>query len=41
MPTSTTERFQHALYLWDDAKADGLDPVQRLVYRSNLLGSCR
>jgi rhamnulose-1-phosphate aldolase/alcohol dehydrogenase len=26
-------------YLWDDAKAASLDPVARLVYRSNLLGS--
>src|SRR3984893_3860785 len=26
-------------YLWDDAKADQLDPVERLRYRSNLLGS--
>src|SRR6201997_5726139 len=26
-------------YLWDDAKANSLDPVERLVYRSNLLGS--
>ncbi len=26
-------------YLWDDAKASSLDPVARLVYRSNLLGS--
>jgi rhamnulose-1-phosphate aldolase/alcohol dehydrogenase len=26
-------------YLWDDAKAGGLDPVERLIYRSNLLGS--
>ena len=26
-------------YLWDDAKANALDPVGRLVYRSNLLGS--
>jgi len=25
--------------LWDDAVADKLDPVGRLVYRSNLLGS--
>src|SRR5690606_3712539 len=24
---------------WDDAVADALDPVARLVYRSNLLGS--
>jgi rhamnulose-1-phosphate aldolase/alcohol dehydrogenase len=26
-------------YLWDEAKAASLDPVGRLVYRSNLLGS--
>ncbi|HEY5813985.1 MAG TPA: bifunctional rhamnulose-1-phosphate aldolase/short-chain dehydrogenase, partial [Terrimicrobiaceae bacterium] len=26
-------------YLWDDAVASKLDPVERLVYRSNLLGS--
>src|SRR6201997_4481802 len=26
-------------YLWDDAKANALDPVERLIYRSNLLGS--
>jgi len=26
-------------YGWDDAKAASLDPVERLVYRSNLLGS--
>jgi rhamnose utilization protein RhaD (predicted bifunctional aldolase and dehydrogenase) len=25
--------------LWDDARAATLDPVARLVYRSNLLGS--
>src|SRR5580704_8669213 len=25
-------------HLWDDAKAGSLDPVGRLVYRSNLLG---
>ncbi|MDF2441631.1 MAG: hypothetical protein JWN98_2615, partial [Abditibacteriota bacterium] len=31
--------FQHVSYLWDDAKAAALDPVDRLVYRSNLLGS--
>jgi rhamnulose-1-phosphate aldolase/alcohol dehydrogenase len=31
--------FQHVNYLWDDAQADALDPVGRLVYRSNLLGS--
>ncbi|MCB0115145.1 MAG: bifunctional rhamnulose-1-phosphate aldolase/short-chain dehydrogenase [Caldilineaceae bacterium] len=37
MPTQAD--FQHVNYLWDDAVADKLDPVQRLVYRSNLLGT--
>ncbi len=31
--------YQFVNYLWDDAKASSLDPVARLVYRSNLLGS--
>ncbi|MGC4081645.1 MAG: bifunctional rhamnulose-1-phosphate aldolase/short-chain dehydrogenase [Vicinamibacterales bacterium] len=31
--------YQFVNYLWDDAKAASLDPVARLVYRSNLLGS--
>jgi rhamnulose-1-phosphate aldolase/alcohol dehydrogenase len=31
--------YQHVNFLWDDAKAAALDPVARLVYRSNLLGS--
>ncbi|MES2475168.1 MAG: bifunctional rhamnulose-1-phosphate aldolase/short-chain dehydrogenase [Verrucomicrobiota bacterium] len=31
--------YQHVNDLWDDAKAASLDPVDRLVYRSNLLGS--
>jgi rhamnose utilization protein RhaD (predicted bifunctional aldolase and dehydrogenase) len=30
--------YTHVNYLWDDAKAAALDPVGRLVYRSNLLG---
>jgi rhamnulose-1-phosphate aldolase/alcohol dehydrogenase len=30
--------FRHVTYGWDDAKAAALDPVGRLVYRSNLLG---
>ena len=34
MPT-----YRHVNYLWDDAQAASLDPVARLVYRSNLLGS--
>jgi rhamnulose-1-phosphate aldolase/alcohol dehydrogenase len=31
--------YQYVSFLWDDAKAASLDPVGRLVYRSNLLGS--
>src|ERR1041385_273536 len=34
MPT-----YKFVNYLWDDAKAASLDPVGRLIYRSNLLGS--
>ncbi len=30
--------YRHVSYLWDDETAAGLDPVGRLVYRSNLLG---
>ncbi|MDE0180395.1 MAG: bifunctional rhamnulose-1-phosphate aldolase/short-chain dehydrogenase [Caldilineaceae bacterium] len=30
--------YRHVTYLWDDETAAGLDPVGRLVYRSNLLG---
>ena len=32
-------RYLHVNHLWDDAQASSLDPVGRLVYRSNLLGS--
>ncbi|PTY07635.1 bifunctional rhamnulose-1-phosphate aldolase/short-chain dehydrogenase [Opitutaceae bacterium EW11] len=35
MPNS----FRYVNHLWDDAQAATLDPVGRLVYRSNLLGS--
>ncbi len=31
--------YKFVNFLWDDAKAATLDPVGRLVYRSNLLGS--
>jgi len=31
--------YHHVNYLWDPAKAASLDPVARLIYRSNLLGS--
>ena len=30
--------YQYVNFAWDDAKAASLDPVARLVYRSNLLG---
>ncbi|MCF3650832.1 bifunctional rhamnulose-1-phosphate aldolase/short-chain dehydrogenase [Synoicihabitans lomoniglobus] len=30
--------YQHVTFSWDDAKAASLDPVDRLVYRSNILG---
>jgi rhamnulose-1-phosphate aldolase/alcohol dehydrogenase len=36
MPATT---FRHVRHLWDDATAAKLDPVGRLVYRSNLLGA--
>src|SRR2546425_8403398 len=41
-PPRTVARSASANYLrsrWDDAVAAGLDPVARLVYRSNLLGA--
>lgn len=31
--------FKHVHYLWDDAKAAAMDPVERLIYRSNILGA--
>src|SRR5215216_4472383 len=31
--------FKHVNYSWEDARANALDPVERLVYRSNLLGA--
>ncbi|MGE5376507.1 MAG: bifunctional rhamnulose-1-phosphate aldolase/short-chain dehydrogenase [Bacteroidota bacterium] len=33
------ETFEHVNYLWDDKIADQLDPVERLRYRSNILGA--
>lgn len=35
----SAKTYHHVNYLWDDAVAAKLDPVERLVYRSNLLGS--
>src|SRR5215210_6305754 len=31
--------FRHVKYLWEDSVADQLDPVERLRYRSNILGA--
>lgn len=31
--------YQHVTYSWDDDYANTLDPVERLVYRSNILGA--
>ncbi len=31
--------YQHVTFAWDDAQAASIDSVERLVYRSNLLGS--
>src|SRR6185312_2216574 len=31
--------YRFVNYSWDDAKAASLDPVARLVYRSNILGA--
>ncbi len=39
MMTTDQTRFRHVQYGWDDAVAERLDPVERLVYRSNLLGA--
>src|SRR5213078_2088949 len=36
---ATTSTLAHVNYLWDDDKARKLSPAERLVYRSNLLGS--
>ncbi|MCB8983515.1 MAG: bifunctional rhamnulose-1-phosphate aldolase/short-chain dehydrogenase [Ardenticatenaceae bacterium] len=32
------KEFKHVYYNWDDTVADKLDPVERLRYRSNILG---
>ena len=32
------KQLKHVNYLWDDEVAAKLDPVERLVYRSNILG---
>jgi len=37
--TFKQDKFKHVNYLWDDTVADQLDPVDRLRYRSNILGA--
>jgi len=32
------DEYKHVNYTWDDSHADSLDAVDRLVYRSNILG---
>ena len=39
MSTQTPAQLTHISNLWDDAEADRLDAVERLRYRSNILGS--
>src|SRR5512139_2200856 len=34
-----SEKFEHVNYLWDDELANQLDSVERLRYRSNILGA--
>jgi rhamnose utilization protein RhaD (predicted bifunctional aldolase and dehydrogenase) len=31
--------YKHVTYSWDDEVANQLDPVERLRYRSNILGA--
>jgi rhamnulose-1-phosphate aldolase/alcohol dehydrogenase len=33
------QNYRYVNYLWDDTVASALDPVGRLIYRSNILGS--
>ena len=33
------DEYQYVNYLWDDSEAGRLDPLDRLRYRSNLLGA--
>ena len=37
--TNKSKQHQYVNYLWDDKVADQLDPVERLRYRSNILGA--
>src|ERR1700752_683687 len=37
--TSKPKDFKHVTYLWEEETANKLDPVERLRYRSNILGA--
>ena len=37
--TFKPQQFKHVNYFWDDETASKLDPVERLRYRSNILGA--
>ena len=37
--TLKQQDFEHVDYLWEDRTANQLDPVERLRYRSNILGA--
>jgi rhamnulose-1-phosphate aldolase/alcohol dehydrogenase len=39
MGTFQPTDYRHVKYLWDDSQAAPLDPVGRLIYRSNILGA--
>src|ERR1700719_3333737 len=39
MAAPSSLQTKHVNYLWEDQKAAKLSPAERLVYRSNLLGS--
>jgi rhamnulose-1-phosphate aldolase/alcohol dehydrogenase len=39
MENDMNRDFKFVNYLWDDEKASSLDAVERLIYRSNILGS--
>ena len=33
-----SKEYKHVKYLWDDAKAGSMNEVEKLIYRSNILG---
>src|SRR4028119_1306331 len=39
MENDMNRDYKFVNYLWDDEKANSLDAVERLIYRSNILGS--